>query len=119
MPEGYHDLTNDQRCQLYTLKERGDPPTAIAKLLGVHRSTICREIGRNTGRRGYRYKQAGQKALERRSAASNQKRKMIPSTIAFIHEKLKLQWSPEQISGWLKKNAPEMGVSHEIIYQQQ
>ncbi|MFT4551479.1 MAG: IS30 family transposase, partial [Chlamydiales bacterium] len=39
MPEDYHHLTRDQRCQLYTLKKRGDSVSIIAKELGVHPST--------------------------------------------------------------------------------
>jgi len=117
MPKGYHHLTYDLRCQIYTLNQRGDSISIIAKELGVHSSSIYREINRNTGQRGYRYKQADEKARQRRHLASNQKRKMIPTTISLINEKLELQWSPVQISGWLKKKAPDKEVSYEAIYQ--
>jgi IS30 family transposase len=116
MPQGYHHLTYDQRCQIYTLKRRGDSVAIIAKELGVNASSIYRELGRNTGQRGYRYKQADEMSIQRRKGASSQKRKMTDATIAVIREKLKLQWSPCQISGWLKK-ALEDTVSHEMIYQ--
>ena len=117
MPQGYHHLDRDQRCQLYTLKKRGDSLTAIAQVLGVHRSTISREVERNTGERGYRYQQADEKAQERRDTACQEKKKMVPSMIALIEEKLKLQWSPVQISGRLKEGSSESAVSHEAIYQ--
>ncbi len=117
MPKGYHHLTYDQRCQLYTLKERGDSTSIIAKELGVHPSSLYREIRRNTGLRGYRHKQADERASQRRSSVSKQKRKMTSTTISIIKEKLKLQWSPVQISGWLKKNDVERSISHETIYQ--
>ena len=117
MPQGYHHLDRDQRCQIYTLKERGDSPTEIAQVLGVHCSTISRELTRNTGKRGYRHKQADEKAQQRRDMACQEKKKMIPSMIAIIEGKLRLQWSPTQISGWLRKNSYENGVSHETIYQ--
>ena len=42
---------------------------------------------------------------------------MTPETIAIIEEKLNLQWSPEQISGWLGKEELPNAVSHETIYQ--
>ncbi|MFT5319805.1 MAG: IS30 family transposase [Chlamydiales bacterium] len=103
MPEDYHHLTRDQRCQLYTLKKRGDSVSIIAKELGVHPSTIYREQKRNIGKRGYRFKQANDKALERRQVASSQKAKMTSITFSIINEKLRLQWSPVQISGWLQK----------------
>ena len=69
MPQGYHHLDRDQRCQLYALKERGDSLTAIAQVLGVHCSSVCRELRRNTGKRGYRYKLADDKAQQRRNEA--------------------------------------------------
>lgn len=117
MPKGYHHLTRDQRCQIYILKVRGDSIKEIAEALTVNRSTIYREVKRNSGMRGYRYKQANEKAKERWQKSHGGKRKMISPTIAVIEEKLGLQWSPEQISGWLKKEQYEYGVSHETIYQ--
>jgi len=62
MARKYSHLTYEQRCQIYALKERGDSVTAIAQALGVHYSTIFRELNRNKGERGYRYKQAQEKA---------------------------------------------------------
>jgi IS30 family transposase len=117
MPEGYHHLTRDQRCQFCTLKNRGDSISVIADELGVHRSTIYREQNRNTGKRGYRFKQANEKALKRRQVVSSHKRKMTSTTISIIKEKLGLQWSPVQISGWLKRQVGMTGVSYETIYQ--
>jgi len=42
---------------------------------------------------------------------------MTDATIGIIEEKLKLQWSPVQIAGWLKREGYEKSVSHETIYQ--
>lgn len=117
MPKGYHHLDRDQRCQLCALRERGDSLTAIAQILGIHRSSIGRELKRNKGKRGYRYKQADEKAKQRRNAACREKKKMSFMTIAIIEEKFRHQWSPTQISGWLKKKGYEKAVSHETIYQ--
>jgi IS30 family transposase len=117
MSEDYHHLTRDQRCQLYTLKRRGDSISVIANELEVHRSTIYRELKRNTGQRGYRFKQANEKALDRRLIASSRKQKMTDITIAIIEEKLAIQWSPVQISGWLKGQVGMTAVCHETIYQ--
>ena len=116
MPNGYHHLNRDKRCQLYTLMKRGDSLALIAKELQVDRSTIHREIKRNRGKRGYRYNQAQEKALNRRSSSSQKRKKMSDSMTAIIKEKLNLQWSPEQISGWLKKKEHQAAVSHETIY---
>lgn len=117
MPAGYHHLTRDQRCQLYILKKRGDSISIISKELGVHRSTIYRELSRNEGKRGYRFKQANDKARKRRRAVSFKRLKMTNPLISIIEEKLSLQWSPVQISGWLKLQDGIEGVSHETIYQ--
>ncbi len=117
MPKGYHHLTRDQRCQLYTLKSRGDSIRLIAREIGVDISTVSREIKRNTGMRGYRYKQANEKAKERRCNANKQKLKMTNMMRSIIEEKLRMQWSPEQISGWLKKEKYTTAVSHETIYK--
>jgi IS30 family transposase len=117
MPEGYHHLTCDQRCQIDALRGSGQKPSAIARQLCVHRSTVYRELKRNVGQRGYRYKQANGKARERRHVASGRARKMTRSRVALIETKLRCeQWSPRQISGWLE-SAGHGGVSHERIYQ--
>ena len=78
-------------------------------------STISREIKSNTGGRGYRYKQADAKAVERRSNASGTPKKLTPALVAIIEEKLLQDWSPEQISGRLKLDGNR--ISHEAIYQ--
>lgn len=114
MPKGCKHLTYEQRCQIDTLKERGDTISQIAKVVGVHRCTINRELSRNSGKRGYHYKQAQSKSASRRASAPN--KKMTSATIFVIEEKLKKQWSPVQISGRMKKLG-EGNISHETIYK--
>ncbi len=115
MLEGYHHLSCEERCQIYALKKRGDSLAVIAKELGVHPSTISRELKRNTGQKGYRFKQAHEKAQKKRLGASHNHQKLVPVLIATIQEKLKLQWSPVQLSGLLKRQGTE--VSYETIYK--
>ena len=64
MANSYRHLTYEQRCQIDTLKERGDSLSSIAIVLNVHPSTISRELKRNTGQRGYRYKHKKNQLLE-------------------------------------------------------
>jgi len=116
MAKKYSHLTYEQRCQVQTLKDRGDSPSNIAKTLGFHPSAIYREIARNSGKRGYRYKQAQQKAEDRRSSKPSPNKKMTPTMMQIIEEKIKLDWSPRQLSGWLKKHG-HPAVSYETIYQ--
>lgn len=111
----YRQLTQEQRYQIYALKKTGHPQTEIAQLLGVHKSTISRELKRNCGQRGYRPKQAHEKALKRRQAKVQYR--IRDEVWTLVEEKILLDWSPEQISGWLKKKHPGLQVSHERIYQ--
>ena len=110
----YQQLTYEQRCQIYVLKKRNYSQREIAKYIGVSQSTVNRELIRNTGARGYRYKQAQERASRRRKKASKVT-KMTPDMIVIIESKLRIEWSPEQISGWLLKDKQE-SISHESIY---
>lgn len=116
MPQGYHHLTQEQRCHIYGLKESRMTQQKIAAELGVNQATISRELRRNAGKRGYRYKQAHQKALMRKSTASTGRRIMTLENIERIEQMLKMdQDSPEQISGQLKL-LNIANISHESIY---
>ena len=97
MPEGYHHLTCEQRCQIYALLQSGHSQAHIARTIAVDPSTISRELARNTGARDYRFKQAHEKALQRRKEASDKPRKMTPDLVALVEEKLtQEQWRPDQ-----------------------
>src|SRR5690349_6506338 len=78
-------------------------------------STLGRELRRNQGERGYRPKQAHHKAQERRQAKQNATR-IKAETWQQIESLLRLQWSPEQISGY-RKTHNLASVSPERIYQ--
>lgn len=110
----YTQLTQGQRYQIKALLDIGCKQTEIADQLGVAKSTISREVCRNRGQRGYRPKQAHEKAIERRR--KKVKAHILMETWQMIEAKLKLDWSPEQISGWLKKEQLS-SVSPEWIYQ--
>ena len=114
MPKGYKHLTYKQRCQIFVLIERGDSSPKIAVMIGVNRSTVSREIKRNRGKYGYHSEQAHEKAQNRRAHSPN--KKMTSQMITNIEEKIKLDWSPVQISGRLKKQGEEH-VSYETIYK--
>ena len=83
-------------------------------MIGVHKSTISRELNRNKGLRGYRPKQAQRFTQLRRVSKAN--KRISVNTWNFVTKLLVEDWSPEQISTWLKieKN---IYVSHERIYQ--
>ncbi len=110
----YQQLTQVQRYQISALKKNGHSQREIADTIGVHKSTISRELRRNRGQRGYRPQQAHRKALDRHR--QKVKRRIRPSTWRLVEEKLREDWSPEQVSGWLEKEQ-DITVSHEWIYQ--
>ena len=95
------------------LKKAGVKDTEIANILQVHKSTISREVRRNTGGKGYRPKQAHSLA-ESRKRNSIQKR-ISHSEWLLVEELLEEDWSPEQISCWLADNT-RVCLSHEWIY---
>jgi IS30 family transposase len=114
----YRQLTEEDRIEIYAMKQAGKEQKMMAAKLGLHPSTISRELRRNTGLRGYRPKQAQQKALQRRFNACKAV-KMTPETIDYIENKLGEEHSPEQIAERMKCDPGWHGpaVSHERIYQ--
>lgn len=109
----YNQLTQEQRYQIYALLKMGHNQTEIATVISIHKSTVSRELRRNNGLRGYRPKQAHKKALSRRD---HSRRRISTATWELIETKLRLEWSPEQVSGWLKRHYA-IQVSHEWIYR--
>ena len=109
----YHQLTQTQRYQIYALKKTKHSLSEIAIVIGVHKSSVSRELKRNRGRRGYRPQQAQELAWQRRPKAIS---RITIEVWAIVERLLRQDWSPEQISGRLKK---EQGIqiSHEWIYQ--
>lgn len=109
----YTQLTQGQRYQIYALLKMEHNQTEIANVIGVHKSTVSRELRRNCGRRGYRPKQAHQLAFSRRKKTRPQ---ISKETWMWIEGFLRQDWSPEQIACWLKQYAG-VRISHERIYQ--
>ena len=98
----YTHLAQEERFLIHTLLQERCPYREIARKLSRSPSTITREVKRNRGKRGYRYKQANEFAKRRRSEASSVPRKMTREIWEMIKELLTQRWSPEQISGRLR-----------------
>ena len=93
---------------------------AIARSLGRAASTISRELARHGGREGYRAAEADSRAWDRARRPKACRLALRRRLRCVVARKLKQQWSPEQIAGWLKAeypNDPGMRVSHETIYR--
>jgi len=112
---GYRRVTSEDRLRIKDGLDAGLTKAEIADKLGFHRSTISREIQRNTGGRGYRPQQAQRLASER-EASKHGPYKMNPVIMTQIIERLELKWSPEQISNRLRLDGEE-SVSTETIYK--
>ena len=111
----YRRIKYEDRCQIYALSKHGSSQESIAEVLGVSQSAVSREIHRNRGERGYRFKQAEAKAQARQAMRSKPRKLTVP-TRSKIEAKLRqMRWSPEQISGWLSEQG--IKLSHERIYQ--
>lgn len=114
-----HHLTFEERQVLYRMNKSGKSKVEIAQALGRDRSTIYRELGRNTGGRGYRPKQAQRLAETRREHCRRTKKLDHGPLRKYVTGSLKKQWSPDEISGRSKLEHPrdaKCQVSHQTIY---
>ncbi|ABG05165.1 Integrase, catalytic region [Rubrobacter xylanophilus DSM 9941] len=113
-------LTLVEREEISRGLATGESLRAIADRLGRPASTVCREVNRNGGRKNYRATSADEKAWFRARRPKRCLLAMNERLRDVVARKLKEDWSPEQISGWLRKEYPEdeaMRVSHETIYR--
>ena len=111
-----------------TVEEREDIAAGLAAVLSVRRiaaglgrapSTISRELRRNGGHRRYRPSGADRAAWQRARRPKVWKLEANSALRELVQARLELQWSPQQIAGWLKvefPHDPELRVSHETIY---
>ncbi len=93
---------------------------SVAASLGRAPSTISREIRRNGGPQGYRASEADQAAWDRARRPKICRLVENRALARRVAAKLQLQWSPQQIAGWLKRQHPDdehARVSHETIYR--
>jgi IS30 family transposase len=111
---GYTQLTREQRYQIQALLNTVQHQAQIAAVIGVHPSTISRELRRNRGGRGYRPQQAHGLA-QARQVAKRQPR-LAPVIWQQVDTLLRQTWSPEQICGRFQQEQGQT-ISHEWIYQ--
>jgi IS30 family transposase len=93
---------------------------SVARLLGRSASTVSRELKRNGGYDRYRAAVADEQAWARSRRPKLCKLATSPYLRRAVASKLRLNWSPEQIAGWLKRSHPgdeSDCVSHETIYR--
>ncbi|AXB79140.1 IS30 family transposase [Novosphingobium sp. P6W] len=117
---GRQALSLAEREEISRGLSAGDPLRAIARGLGRAPSTISREIKRNGGPGRYRATASDQAAWDRGLRPKICKLACEPALCRAVSAKLRRKWSPEQISGWLRRAFPgelHRQVSHETIYR--
>lgn len=113
-------LTLAEREEISRAVVTGQSIRSVARQLGRAPSTISRELQRNGGQQCYRAIQADQMAWDRSCRPKSCKLVENRALAHIVADKLRLQWSPEQIAGWLKRTYPDDAnslVSHETIYR--
>ena len=119
----YKQLTREQRYAICLGLQEGKSKTSIARQIGVHPSTVCREIRRNSWRRRthstkycYTYERAQEESDLRRYRRPGNRATaqwLVCRALRLLREE---QWSPSQISGWLSMSEG-LHISHETIYK--
>jgi IS30 family transposase len=113
-------LTTAEREEISRELARGQSLRSISRRLGRAPSTLSREVTRHGGRGVYRAAVADQQAWRRSRRPQACRLSTRPLLRRAVAWKLALQWSPQQISGWLRhtfRSDPEMQVSPETIYR--
>jgi IS30 family transposase len=93
---------------------------AIARHIDVAASTVWRELDRNGGRDRYRAAAADERAWREARRPKECKLAVHSRLCTMVAQKLRADWSPEQIAGWLKMECPKNAdrhISHEAIYR--
>ena len=114
--KSYNRLTQEERYYIFALRANDLSIRQIARQLKRSHSSISREIHRNSQKNKYFPKKAQEKALSRRQCVGPPL-KIKEKLAKKVKEGLEKQWSPEQISGRLKKEKGIIKISHESIYQ--
>jgi IS30 family transposase len=116
----YRQLTLDERVLISYLTRQGLNKSQVARQLGRHRSTIGRELARNTCYgydSSYRHSRAQRKTVARRRR-SRRNRHYTERDFALVRKLLRLDYSPEQIVGHIRRfRLMRRRISHETIYQ--
>jgi len=110
----YKHLSLEERHYIYVERKKGTLQKDIASALHRSPSTLSRELSRNTGLRGYRYKQADNKACMRHKEKPKAV-KLSDDLKGLIAMYLEQDWSPEQVAGRLKMDGV-ISLHHETIY---
>jgi len=126
---GFVPAVRRRSLRVLTLPEREDISRGIACGSSIRKiaqhldraaSTVSREVGRHGGRSEYRANEADDQAWKSALRPKPCRLALHEQLQEIVASKLLLDWSPEQVSGWLKTQYPNdesLRVSHETIYR--
>jgi IS30 family transposase len=119
MSRKYQHLSQTEREQIAQMYWEGESFGRIAETLSRNKSTISRELKRNSAPEYKRYTpcRAQSRSCERKSQANTHQRLKNKQIQQYVREKLAIGWSPELIAGRIGIDHPEYSISHEAIYQ--
>ena len=112
----YKHLNYEQRYTIECMLKSGYKKKEIFKTLGISESTLYRELSRNKRKRGSYNAKYAQMLSDERLKEGHYKHKFTAYMKKLVDEKIKMDWSPDQITSWCKRKGIDM-VSHERIYQ--
>jgi transposase, IS30 family len=116
MGQCYDQFTLEERCTIARLREAGQSIRQIAAALDRSPSSVSRELKRNSGRHvGYRPGYAQEQSRARRWSGSRLDRD--DDLRDLVLDRLASGWSPEQVAGWLARQAGHAIISYETIYR--
>ncbi len=111
----YHQLTENERYQIYAMKKLGHSQKEIADLLSRSPATISRELKRNQGLRGYRPGQA-QRLSDIRRCEAHKAVKVTQEVEGWVEALIRQELSPQQTVDYLKRSKG-LSLHHETVYQ--
>ena len=113
----YRQLSPEERYMLAALRRQGCNNSQIARALGRHRSTVGRELRRNSTKADGRYRAfTAQERTNGRRSRSRRNHRFTAQDFSLVEELLCRQWSPEQVAGYLRREG-RLLISHETIYR--
>lgn len=114
----YKHLSVEERERIQKMLWQKKSIRFIAKAIGRSHSSLVRELQRNNPKQSMRYtpRKADERAEAKRKCRGRKDRLKNETVRTYVKAKLKMNWSPEQISGCIKSDTGER-ISHEAIYQ--
>jgi len=113
----YTQIKEQERVKIYDGVKQGMSQVEIGRLLGRNKSTVSRELKRNSDDIGYQYPRNSQRQTEARKARHGSKIARNKLMQSYVIEQLKNGWSPGVIAGRWSKEHPKQRICAETIYQ--